>query len=231
MSLRVIGVGLGRTGTMSLKLALERLGFAPCEHMSNIFADAPRVARWLEAARRKAVGKPIDWEPLFAGYAATVDWPGAFFWRELVAAYPEAKVVLTVRDPDRWYASAADTILRVNEPRAADGTPLPLHPSVVERRRLLDPMLDAVLFNGTFRGQAADRAAAIRIVEEHNAAVRREVPAERLLVYEVGQGWEPLCVFLGVPAPTDEPFPRVNDSASFRAGVMRLDDPPRNAIS
>lgn len=220
-TLRVIGAGLGRTGTLSLKLALERLGFAPCEHMVNLFADRERVGRWLEAARRKEAGEPIDWQGLFGGYGATVDWPGVFFWRELVAAYPDAKVVLTVRDPERWWASAADTILRVNEPKGPDGRPLPLDPSVVERRKLLDPMLRAVLFEGTFGGRAADRAAAIEVFRRHNAAVRAEVPADRLLVYEVKQGWGPLCAFLGVPAP-EEAFPHVNDTASFRAGVMKL---------
>ena len=98
-TLEVIGAGLGRTGTLSLHAALERLGFAPCEHMTNCFAHPERFALWLEAARRKRAGEPIDWRPLFTGYRATVDWPGAYFWRELTAAHPEAKVILTVRDP------------------------------------------------------------------------------------------------------------------------------------
>ena len=130
--------------------------------------------------------------------------------------------MLTVRDPDRWYASAGDTILRLNPPRAADGSPLPLAPSVVERRKLLDPLVDAVLFRGTFEGLAADRDFATGVFARHNAAVQAEVPADRLLVYEVGQGWEPLCRFLGVAAPEGEPFPRVNDTAAFRAGVPSL---------
>jgi hypothetical protein len=220
MTLRVLGLGLGRTGTLSLKLALEQLGFGPCEHMVTLFDDRPRVDRWLEAARRKAAGEPIDWEGLFAGYGATVDWPGVWFWRELLAAYPAAKVILTVRDPERWYASAADTILRINVPTGPDGEPLPLAPSVVERRKLLDPMLQAVLFDGTFAGRAADRAFAIETFERHNAAVRAAVSPDRLLVYEVKQGWDPLCRFLGAPVPA-EPFPHVNDTASFRAGAMR----------
>ncbi len=230
MSLQVIGAGLGRTGTMSLKLALERLGFAPCQHMIDLVADPPRVALWMEAARRKAAGEPIAWEQLFAGYRATVDWPSVYFWRELVAAYPDAKVVLTVRDPERWYASAGDTILRLTEPRAADGSPIPLAPEVVERRKLLDPLVEAVLFQGTFQGRVADREFALGVFRRHIEAVQAEVPAERLLVYEVGQGWDPLCRFLGVPVPDGEPFPRVNERAAFRAGVARLpqtgpDDP------
>src|SRR5688572_31427727 len=109
-TLAVVGAGLGRTGTLSLHAALERLGFAPCDHMTNNFTHPERFARWLEAARRKRAGEPIDWRPLFAGYRATLDWPGAYFWRELTSAHPDAKVILTVRDPDRWYASTLATI-------------------------------------------------------------------------------------------------------------------------
>ena len=101
MSLGVIGVGFGRTGTLSLKMALERLGFGPCEHMTNLFADSARVGHWREAVRRKEVGTPIDWTVLFDGYRATVDWPGDSFWQELVSAVPDVPVVLTVRDPAR----------------------------------------------------------------------------------------------------------------------------------
>ncbi len=218
MSLQVIGVGFGLTGTLSLKLALERLGFAPCEHMTNLFADPERVTRWLEAAPHKETLEPIDWEGLFGDYRATVDWPGVLFWREWVAAFPDAKVVLTVRDPDRWYASAGDTIMRLNEPRAADGSALPLAPEVVARRRLLDPLLEAVLFQGTFQGRAADHDFATGVFSQHIADVQAEVPTRRLLVYEVGEGWEPLCRFLEVPVP-EEPFPRVNDLAAFRERI------------
>src|SRR5687768_1462293 len=118
-TLTVIGAGLGRTGTLSLHAALERLGFAPCEHMTNCFAHPERFAHWLEAVRRKRAGQPIDWRPLFTGYRATVDWPGAFFWRELTAAHPEAKVILTVRDPERWYDSARATIYAASQWRSA----------------------------------------------------------------------------------------------------------------
>jgi hypothetical protein len=222
VSLDVIGVGFGRTGTLSLKLALERLGFAPCEHMINLHTERSRIALWLEAAHRKERGEPVDWSVLFAGYRATVDWPGVFFWRELITAFPIAKVVLTVRDPQRWYASASETILRLNEPRAADGSPLPLAPEVIERRKALDPLLDAVFYQGTLEGHAADRDLAIDIFTRHVADVQAEVPADRLLLFEVGQGWEPLCRFLGVPIPEGESFPHVNDSASFRERINRF---------
>lgn len=226
MTLQVIGAGFGRTGTLSLKVALEQLGFAPCEHMSNLATDLERIPPWLEAARRKDAGEPIDWATLLAGYQATVDWPGTFFWRELVTAYPEAKVILTVRDPGRWYDSAAETILRMALTAPGEEPPGGYPPEFVAVRTAMQPILDAVLFEGTFQGRAADRAFAEAIFTRHNAMVQEEVPAERLLVYEVAQGWEPLCDFLGVPVPAGEPFPRVNDAASFRARVDRTSPAP-----
>lgn len=221
MTLQVIGVGFGRTGTLSLKQALEQLGFAPCEHMSNLAADLERIPLWLEAARRKEAGDPISWESLFAGYRATVDWPGTFFWQELVTAYPHARIILTVRDPDKWYDSAAETILR-SQLVARDERPESVPPEVVATRESMKPLLDAVLFDGTVQGRAADREFAKDLFVRHNALVQAEVPTERLLVYEVTQGWEPLCDFLGVPVPVNEPFPRVNDAASFRARLDRF---------
>jgi nitrate reductase NapE component len=218
-TLRIIGAGLGRTGTLSLHAALERLGYAPCEHMTNCFAHPERFALWLEAARHKRAGEPIDWRPLFEGYRATVDWPGAFFWRELVAAHPEAKVILTVRDPERWYDSTRTTIYAASEARTA--TP---------RARLvsgfiawLDPRagrgfrtVQETVWDGTMRGKFLDRDEALQIFDAHNREVQETVPADRLLVFDVKQGWEPLCAFLGLRAPAGEPFPHVNDAADFR---------------
>lgn len=218
MALAVIGAGFGRTGTYSLKQALERLGFGPCEHMVNLFAHPERFALWDEAAQRKARGEPIDWERLFAGYRATVDWPGAYFWRELIEAYPDAKVILTVRDPDRWYDSAASTIYRPR--RAVRSSPLVRAALAVAGK--LDPraarglrMTDATIWDGTFGGRFEDRAYALRVFAEHAAAVEATVPADRLLVYEVAEGWTPLCRFLGVPVPDGEPFPHLNDAEAF----------------
>jgi len=217
-TLAVIGVGLGRTGTLSLHAALEQLGFAPCEHMTNCFAHPERFAFWLEAARRKRAGEPIDWRPLFSGYRATVDWPGAYFWRELIAAHPEARVILTVRDPRRWYDSARDTIYAATQARTT--TPA---------ARLLSRLLGWVnpragqgfqtvqetVWDGTLAGRFEDRDEAIRIFEEHNRDVVATVPPERLLVFDVKEGWQPLCAFLGVPVPASEPFPHLNDAADF----------------
>jgi hypothetical protein len=217
-TLLIIGVGLGRTGTLSLHAALERLGFAPCEHMTNCFAHPERFALWLEAARRKRAGEPIDWRPLFSGYRATVDWPGAYFWRELVAAHPEAKVILTVRDPERWYDSARATIYAATQERNAT----PAARLLTRFLTWLDPRagqgfqtVQATVWDGTFGGQFADRAAALENFAAHNREVEEAVHPERLLIFDVKQGWEPLCAFLGVPVPAVEPFPHVNDAADF----------------
>jgi hypothetical protein len=139
----------------------------------------------------------------------------------LVAAYPDARVILTVRDPGRWYDSAAGTILRGALATPGESPPA-FPPEAVAIRAAMKPLLDAVLFNGSLQGRAADREFAMERFTRHNAMVQAEVPAGRLLVYEVTQGWAPLCDFLGVPVPLDEPFPRVNDTASFRARLGRF---------
>ena len=217
-TLRVIGAGLGRTGTLSLHAALEQLGLAPCEHMTNCFAHPDRFALWLEAARRKRAGEPIDWRPLFDGYRATVDWPGVYFWRELVAAHPAAQVILTVRDPERWYDSARRTIYAASQARTATLAARLLYGAV----GFLDPpagngfrTVEETVWDGTFGGEFADRERALAIFAAHTAAVRETVSPERLLVFDVKQGWSPLCAFLGVPQPADEPFPHFNGAADF----------------
>jgi hypothetical protein len=217
-TLKLIGGGLGRTGTLSLHAALERLGFAPCDHMTNNFTHPRRFALWLEAVRRKRAGEPIDWRPLYTGYRATLDWPGVYFWRELSAAHPDAKVILTVRDPERWYDSARATIYAASQARDED----PSTRLMAKLLTWLDPraghgfqVVQETVWDGTFGGQFADRAAALRTFTEHNREVETTIPPDRLLVFDVKQGWEPLCTFLDVPVPEGEPFPHVNDSADF----------------
>ena len=196
----VIGVGFGRTGTLSLKAALERLGVGPCMHMIPVLEDPERARLF----RKAAAGDGASLEAALDGHRSTVDWPGTYFWRYLVDRHPHAKVVLTVRDPQEWYDSAYRTIYRAaTGPRPAD-----------EGAATAIDMAHAVVWDGTFDGRFADRDFAVRVFTEHIDAVRREVPAERLLEYEVKQGWEPLCAFLGRPVPQEE-FPRLNDSAAF----------------
>ena len=218
-TLEVIGAGFGRTGTLSLRAALERLGVGPCDHMEHTLARPERVARWQEAAARRRDGRPVDWRPLLAGYRAAVDWPAAAFWRELSVAHPRARVILTVRDPARWYASMAATLF-------------PLHRQVEESawaRALLDltglanpalrdgyQLTQDLVWESTFEGRFADRAHALDVFRAHERAVRAALPPERLLVFDVTQGWEPLCAFLGRPVPAGEPFPHVNDTQAFQ---------------
>lgn len=203
----VIGAGFGRTGTLSLKVALEQLGFGPCAHMLPLLDDPERATLF----RRAADGDPAGLDEALAGHRATVDWPGAYFWRELTARHPEARVVLTVRDPQRWYDSAYGTIYQamLHTPPGGDG------PAAAG----LD-MARTIVWERTFGGRFADREHAVRVFSEHNEAVRRTVPAGRLLEFEVAQGWAPLCDFLGVPVP-DAPFPRTNDSAMFRERIAQ----------
>jgi hypothetical protein len=211
--MKVIGAGVGRTGTLSLKAALERLGFGPCFHGRHVLDHPDRLPLWQAAA----AGEPVDWSAVFAGYASSVDWPGAAFWRPLTEAFPAAKVILTVRDPDSWYASVSATIFRM----FGDGPP---DPRVADARRVV-PGLDTftafhrrMIWDGFFAGRFADREYAIRIYEEHNARVLREVPPDRLLMISPGAGWEPLCAFLGAPVPA-EPYPHLNDPGRFWARV------------
>lgn len=210
MAISVIGAGLGRTGTMSLKLALERLGFGPCYHMIEVLHDqARRSPRW-EAA---ADGKPVDWDEIFEGYRSTVDWPGATFWREIVAAYPGAKVILTERDPEDWFRSIQQTIFSRLMPHDPE-----------------DPWarMTTKVVRGMFDGVVDDHDHAIAVFERHNRAVREAIPVEQLLVYEVAQGWEPLCAFLDVPVP-DEPMPKTNSTAEFKERLATMVNSPLQA--
>ena len=212
MPLEVIGAGLGRTGTLSLKTALEQLGFVSCYHMTEVFVHPEHVPLW-EAAGR---GEPVDWEALFRDYRATVDWPGCNFYLDFMRRYPDAKVILTVRDPERWYDSARQTIyaLRTAFPRWGK--------VLVPRLRRFLAMTDQLIWDGVFQGRFEDKAYALMVFNRHIEEVRHAVPPERLLVFEVREGWGPLCNFLGVPIPEGKPFPHVNDAEEFRTRVRRM---------
>jgi hypothetical protein len=194
MTLSVIGAGYGRTGTLSLKLALEQLGFGPCYHMMEVFKNPLAPGLW-EAA---ADGRP-DWETIFEGYRSTVDWPNATFYKDLADAYPDAKVILTVRDPEDWYASTQSTIFKQDIAPDTDNPFL--------------RMVGKVVYD-LFDRRMHDKDHVISVYETHNARVQAVIPAERLLVYRVTEGWPPLCGFLGVPVPTG-PMPKVNAREDF----------------
>src|SRR5262245_9665357 len=204
MALQLIGAGLGRTGTLSLKAALERIGYGPCYHMMEILVEPDRARQWLQPTRSGS----HEWDAIFHGYRATVDWPAAAFWRELVGRYPEAKVLLSVRNADRWYESVMNTIYHVMTQDVPERAPAIL--------REFHAMVYELIFEQTFEGRLADRAHAKRVFEAHNQAVIDAIPASRLLVYQPGDGWEPICRFLEVPVP-DQDFPHLNDTAWYRA--------------
>jgi len=193
---------------MSLKLALEQLGFGPCYHMAEVMTRPGHDTMWLALAK----GEASDWRPILEGFNSTVDWPTTYFWRRLAADNPDAKIILTLRDPEAWYRSAAATIfgrmLEFETLRAGDGAEA-IDPA---RRRHME-MVNTIIVENTFGG-SLDKENAIRVFTAHNDAVRREIPPERLLVYETGQGWEPLCRFLGVAVP-EAPYPRVNTTDDF----------------
>ncbi len=213
---QVIGAGFGRTGTWSLKAALEQIGFGPAFHMIDLMPHPDRAPMFLAALN----GEDVDWNEVFDGYRATVDWPGCTFYDRILAAYPSAKVILSVRDPEKWYASAERTIYALKEAAArgaleTDGPAAP--PEVLG-------MIKSLIWDTTFEDRFADKDFAIEVFERHNEQVKQTVPADQLLVYEIQQGWEPICEFLGADVPADE-FPHLNDAESFR----RMFGVPANA--
>lgn len=197
MALQIIGAGLGRTGTASTKLAIEQLGLGRCYHMGEVIANPSHMAYWIAAAD----GKP-EWGTLLAGYVATTDYPACTFWRELSEYFPEAKVMLTVRDAEKWFESVNETIMSQKMIEYVKDTPF----GALNQRTIWD----------TVEGRMADRDYMIAHFERHAAEVKATIPADRLLVFDVKQGWEPLCAFLGVPVPKG-PFPRVNSRNETRA--------------
>ena len=220
--MKVIGAGFGRTGTTSLKAALEKLGFGPCYHMTEVFAHPEHADFWKAAWRNE----PVDWEGVLGGYGSAVDWPACTFYRELMQLYPEAKVLLSVRDPEPWYTSTRGTIYELSMlvekstiSRLIFGTISLLHFGGFAGGR--SGMANEIIWQGTFDGRFEDKDYAIEVFERHNEEVKRGVPPWRLLVYDVREGWGPLCEFLGVDEP-EEPFPRLNDTAQMRRGMLAI---------
>ncbi len=222
--LDVIGAGFPRTGTSSLKVALERLGFAPCGHMTTILFDPARAHPWIDAWERTSRGESVDWPSIIQDDRASVDAPAYWFWRELAAAYPAAKVILSVRDPHRWYDSVRETIYNSNGPGADPSRLDAMPPHLRANIEAVAALGQKAFWDGLFEGRFLNRDHAISVYDAHNAAVRAEIPPDRLLVWEASEGWEPLCAFLGVPVP-DEPFPRVNDREQFKARLATIPDP------
>jgi hypothetical protein len=204
--MKIIGAGFARTGTLSLKTALDRLGYGPCYHMFELIAHQERLPQWEAAAN----GDPVDWDEVFNGYQSTVDWPGCYFWRQLCCVYPQAKVILTIREPDSWFDSHAALFRAMRARSAADWKAASLFE--------LGGLIKKILIHGTFADRLNDRDFCVDLYNRHNEEVRRALPAERLLVFDVREGWAPLCAFLGVDVP-DEPFPHLNDRGTVAENV------------
>jgi hypothetical protein len=211
MALDVIGAGAGRTGTQSLKFALELLLKAPCYDMWDLLKNPDHVPVWEQALD----GQEVDWDMLFADHRSTVDWTAACFFSELAAAYPNAIVLLSVRDPDEWWRSVRRTMVDALTPEPPPAN-TPLGKALAPARRFNLKML-ATRFTPEWTHETAAKEAFAR----HNAAVRAAIPAERLVEWRPGDGWTPLCAALGLPEPA-EPFPHVNTTADFRE-TFRLD--------
>ncbi len=209
--MQVVGAGLGRTGTLSLKQALEDLGFGPCYHMQEVMRRPSHVRRWLDYAETG----DAQWDELFDSFESGVDYPVANVWSELAEHYPEAKVILTVRDPERWWESTNSTIYGFRTAFA------PWFRTAVPHIGRFVNMVDKYVWEGLFGGRFTERDHAIAVFNEHADHVRATCPPERLLEFEVAQGWEPLCLFLDVPVP-DKPFPHLNDTAETKRIVTSM---------
>ena len=209
--MKLIGAGFGRTGTASLQVALDTLGFGPCYHMLEVFKNPDHVAFWDRAAR----GEKVDFASFFENWTSTVDWPGAAFYRELLEIYPDARVLLSVRDPDRWYTSCRNTIYPASTGKPPFAASPPPVPDRADAAFTPPTFIQRLIWSNTFHDRFEDHDYAIQIFNQHNADVQQHVPPKQLLVFDVNEGWEPLCHFLEVPVPRDQDFPRLNDTASF----------------
>ena len=202
MTLNVIGAGFGRTGTLSMKCALEYLGLGPCYHMLEVMNRPESADAWYNAAQ----GEPTNWEVILNGFQSSVDWPACHFWKPLASHFPKAKIILTLRDEETWWQSINNTILR----NFRDGDEV-VDPARVKMRRMTRDLIVRKVFGGNIDDRDHVLAAYRRNTEE----VKAGIPKERLLIFDVAKGWEPLCKFLNLPIPND-PFPHTNTTKNFQ---------------
>ncbi len=199
--LKVIGAGFGRTGTHSLGAALEVLGYGPCYHMHELARHPEHIPFWVDALQ----GKSVDWRGFFSLYSSTVEWPAASFLPQLLQAFPDARVILTLRDAEAWFESANATIFEGLELSAFNPDPAKHEQGDLARRLILD---------GVFSGRQREKEFALQVYRRHIARVSRAGPCRAAADYQVADGWRPLCRFLGAPEP-EKAFPRLNERAEF----------------
>ena len=221
MSIQVIGAGFGRTGTKSLQLALEILNFNQCYHMEVLLRNPNHVIQWENAY----LENPVEWDIIFKDYKAIVDFPGSIYYKELAQHYPDAKVVLTIRDPESWYKSALKTIFSFDPGVKLKLKMLLKIPFSSVARNLLKvvSLNDKSIWRKFFEGKFKDHDYVISKFNSHIVEVKQTIPENRLLVFEVKDGWEPLCKFLNLPIP-NIPFPNTNSGKDFHSwarGIVR----------
>jgi len=209
--MKLIGAGMPRTGTLTQKVALEMLGLGPCYHMVDVLADLDQAGLW-----GRALDGEAPWDEIFCGFDSTVDWPGGYFYRELMDVYPDAKVLLSVRDPEAWERSMRQTVWAVRHGESLIRLLSSAQAHINPQWQGFLNMIDRLVWEGrgTFASGHAEPQQLIDTMNRHNDEVQRTVPPERLLVWSVTEGWEPLCDFLELPVP-EEPFPYVNDRTEF----------------
>lgn len=199
--LEVIGAGFGRTGTHSLAAALEILGYGPCYHMLELHRNPDHNSAWADAME----GNEVEWHALFKAYNSTVEWPTVSFLDQILPEFPKAKVVLTLRDAEDWYESASATIF--------DGLALSrFNPDPIQRKR--GGLARRLILDGVFSGRHREKEHAIAVYRQHIDRVIGMVSTESLLLYRIGEGWEPLCEFLSVKSP-EEDFPWLHERKQF----------------
>ena len=212
MTLKVIGAGFGRTGTLSLKEALEKLGYGPCHHMKEVFLNSDQTEYFYLAS----MGEKVDWDEVFKDYNSAVDWPAAAYYKELSDKYPDAKIILGMRDANSWYDSASTTIYLMSQ-----NFPKWIR-LIFPRIGKLFTMIDKTVFGEPFSYRFENRESAVQVFNNHVEEVKRVIPEEKLLMHFAKDGWEPLCAFLDVPVP-EEPYPWVNDSKVFAKRLMFIE--------
>lgn len=217
--MKIIGAGYGRTGTKSLQTALEKLGYGNCYHMEKLLRNPADVVHWKNVYQEKVV----DWNTLFKNYQAIVDFPGAMYYKELADFYPESKVILTVRDPEKWYDSVYSTIFSFDPGPLLKLKMLLKMPFSATARNLFQVILlnDKAIWEKYFEGKFKDREYVIKKYLQHVEEVKQVIPADRLLVYEVKDGWQPLCDFLNKEIPTNV-FPNSNKQEDFHAWAINI---------